>query len=72
MQLVGNGQDMARSGAALDGERVGQTGAGPPLELERQLPGQVVGVVQAGVQAFTAERARQVARVAEQEAPTVG
>ena len=34
VQLVGDGQDMARSGAALDRERVEQAGAGPALELE--------------------------------------
>ena len=43
-----------------------------PLELEGQLPGQVVPIVQTGVQAFTTERAGQMTGVAEEEAPTIG
>ena len=40
---------------------------GPAADRQGQLPGQVVRVMQAGVQSLAAERARQVAGVAEQE-----
>ena len=42
-----------------------------PLHDQRQLPGQVVGVLQAGVHALRADRAVDVRRVAEQEAAAV-
>jgi hypothetical protein len=55
-------------GEALRLEALEQRRAGAAAQPERELPGQVVGVVEAGVQALAAERARQVAGVAEQEA----
>src|ERR1700733_5856887 len=63
---------MPGGGPALGREAVEQDGPGAAAKLKRELPGQVMGVVHAGVQALAAERARQVPGIAEQEPQLVG
>jgi len=58
---------MMVGGEALDREALQQGGAGVPARRERELPRDVLGIVQTGVQALAAERARQVPGIAEKE-----
>ena len=68
---VGGVQQAARDRDALVRVGIEQGRRGPALDDERQLPGQVVGVLQAGVHALRADRAVDVGGVAEQEAAAV-
>jgi hypothetical protein len=64
VDAVGNLKDVIVCGEALRLEALEQRGAAAAAPLQRELPSDVVGVLEAGVQALTAERARQVAGVA--------
>ena len=71
VHLVGDVEHVAVGDAALRRIVVEQRPLRVAAQDERQLPRQVVAVVQAGVEPFAAERARQVGGVADQEPPAV-
>ena len=71
VHLVGDVEHVAVGDMALDRIVVEQRPMRVAAQDERQLPGQVVAVVQARVEPFAAERARQVGGVADQEPPAV-
>ena len=68
---VGRVQQPSRDRDALFLVGIEQRRAGLTLDDERELPGQVVGILQAGVHALRADRAVDVRGVAEQEAAAV-
>ena len=72
MQAVGHHEHVPVGGEALGREAFQQAGAAAAAQLERELPAQVVAVVNARVQALTAEWAGQVPGIAKQEAPSIG
>src|ERR671931_664585 len=69
---VGDLEHVTVGGEALGREAREQSRAGAAAQGERELPGEVVGVVEARVQALAPEGAREVAGVAQQEAPSLG
>ena len=69
--LVGDVEDVAVRDHALHRVVVEQRPTRMAAQDERELPREVVAVMQARVEPFSAERARQVSGVADQETPAV-
>ena len=68
---VGRASSRCATGMRSASYESSSAASGPPAHDERELPRQVVGVLQAGVHALRADRAVDVRRVAEQEAAAV-
>ena len=63
---------MAVGREPLEGEAVEKRLTATPVEDKRQLPSEILGIVEAGVQPLAGERTREVSGVAEKKAPPPG